>query len=240
MKIISAASTQEAVDLVASLLLEKLIERPFSTIGLATGNTMVPVYASFLKKVQGSDVDLKHCFFLMLDEYMGMPENHSSSFKSYIKKHFINPLSLSEAQFAFPPVHQENGGKLYEELIIQKNGIDIQLLGIGKNGHVGFNEPGSAINSRTRVIKLSKETLEANKDQFDEIIPSHALSMGIETIKESKSLLMLATGKSKADTIKYLINHHDDSSCPATFLKSHPHFTLVLDPEAASKINLNI
>jgi glucosamine-6-phosphate deaminase len=89
-------------------------------------------------------------------------------------------------------------------------------------------------------VKLTEETLFANQDQFIDQIPTEALSMGIETLMEARSLLMLATGKSKADPIKYLLNHHDDPNCPATFLKDHPHFTLVLDPEAASKINLKI
>ena len=132
------------------------------------------------------------------------------------------------------------GPDQYEDLLKKSGGIDIQLLGIGRNGHVGFNEPGSERFSRTRVVKLTAETIEANRDQFSDIIPSEAISMGIGTILDSKNLLMLATGKTKAEAIKYLLNHHDDSGCPATFLKNHPHFTLVLDPDAASKINLNI
>lgn len=240
MKIISAHSTIEAVDIVSSLILEKLIERPSSIIGLATGKTMVPVYSKLATKVSETKPNLDQAFFFMLDEYLGLPLNHSSSFRSYIKKHFILPLGLRESQVSFPPVDEGDAAGIYEQDIKRKGGIDLQLLGIGQNGHVGFNEPGSAADSKTRIIQLSPETLEANKDQFKEIVPSHALSMGIGTIKESRQLIMLATGKSKADVIKYLINHHDDPSCPATYLKSHPHFTLVLDPDAASKINLNI
>lgn len=171
---------------------------------------------------------------------MGLPDGHVSSFKHYIKTHVLKPLGLKESQFAFPPAHIENGPAHYENLIRESGGVDLQLLGIGRNGHVGFNEPGSEKESRTRIVKLTEETIEANKDEFTDIIPHEALSMGIGTILDSKNLVMLATGKSKADAIKYLLNHHDDEKCPATFLKSHPHFTLVLDPEAASKINLNI
>lgn len=241
MRIIQCETTEEAVRTVASMVLEKIESNPSSVIGLATGRTMEPVYASMVDQVRGAGPNLEKSFFFMLDEYKGLPDNHPSSFKYYIKKHVQEPLSLNESQFAFPPANHPEGGKKYEELIKESNGVDLQLLGIGRNGHVGFNEPGSQKNSRTRIVELTQETIEANRDQFvDQKIPTEALSMGIGTILESKSLVMLATGKSKADVIKYLLNHHDEKNCPATFLKGHPHFTLVLDPDAASKINLKI
>jgi glucosamine-6-phosphate deaminase len=237
MRIVQCDSKEEAVRTVAGMVLDKLESHPNAVIGLATGRTMEPVYAEIVKS---GNALLEKCFFFMLDEYAGLPENHSSSFKHYIKTHLISPLNLKESQFAFPPADKHDGGKHYEESLRESGGVDLQLLGIGRNGHVGFNEPGSEINSRTRIVKLTKETIEANKDQFTDIIPEKALSMGIGTILESKSLVMLVTGKSKADAIKYLLNHHDDPNCPATYLKNHPHFTVVLDPEAASRINLNI
>jgi glucosamine-6-phosphate deaminase len=182
---------------------------------------------------------MEKAFFFMLDEYIGIDENHPSSFKSYIRQRLILPLNLQDSQFAFPPIHR--AGEEYETLIKEAGGIDLQLLGIGVNGHVGFNEPGSSLNSRTRIVELTEETKNSNKSHFGKgEMPNKALSMGIGSIMDGKELLMLATGKSKADAIKYLMNHHDDESCPVTFLKSHPHFTLVLDPEAASKISLRI
>lgn len=241
MRIIQCDSREEAINTVASMVLEKVSAHPSAVIGLATGRTMEPVYAALIQEVRNLKIDLNQAFFFMLDEYLGLPKDHPSSFKHYIKTHVIKPLELKISQFAFPPVHAEDGDIHYEQSLKEAGGIDLQLLGIGVNGHVGFNEPGSLKESRTRIIKLTKETIEANRDQFvDQIIPSEALSMGIETIMEAKGLVMLATGKSKADVVKYLLNHHDDPSCPATYLKDHPHFTLVLDPEAASKINLNI
>jgi glucosamine-6-phosphate deaminase len=239
-RIIQAPSTSEAIQTVATLILEKAISHPRSVLGLATGRTMIPVYSHLEKLQKIYENPFRDCFFFMLDEYQGLTENHPSSFKSYMKNHFINPLGLKESQFAFPPADLFEGDKHYEDLIRESGGVDLQLLGLGLNGHVGFNEPGSLKNSRTRVIPLTENTLTANRDQFTDIIPSHALSMGIGTILESKELLMLVTGKAKADIVKYILNHHDDPNCPATYLKSHPHFTLVLDPEAASKINLNI
>lgn len=241
MRIIQCQSTQEAIETTSGIILEKILSHPAAVIGLATGRTMEPVYAEFVQKVKSGNVSLQNNYFFMLDEYMGLPDSHASSFKHYIQTHLVNPLDIPASSIAFPPANEKNGPALYETLMKQKSGVDLQLLGIGRNGHIGFNEPGSEKNSRTRVVKLTEETIAANKDQFvDSIIPKEALSMGIGTILEAKSLLLLATGKSKADAVKFLLNHHDDSSCPATFLKSHPHFTLVLDPEAASKINLKI
>ncbi len=241
MRIIQCSSQAEAISTVASMVVEKIQTHPASVIGLATGRTMEPVYASMAQIAQNSQVKFDKCFFFMLDEYLGLPEDHPSSFKHYIQTHVIRALKFNDSQVAFPPVHAQDAGLHYEQSLKESGGVDLQLLGIGTNGHVGFNEPGSTGNSRTRIVKLTEETISANRDQFvDGIIPVEALSMGVGTILESKSLVMLATGKSKADVIKYLLNHHDDSTCPATFLKKHPHFTLVLDPEAASKINLNI
>ena len=244
MRVLLGQSTAEAVNIVVDIVLERMKSDPKLVLGLATGRTMEPVYAGLVKKIREENFDLINHFFFMLDEYLGLDTNHPSSFKSYIAHNFLKPLEIPESQIAFPPAHLNpaEAGSHYEILIKQASGITLQLLGIGQNGHVGFNEPGSSRNSRTRVVDLSADTVKANRDQFSNPndIPSKALSMGIATIMESKELLMLATGKSKAETIKYLINHHDDEKCPATFLKSHPHFTLVLDPEAASKISLKI
>lgn len=243
MRIILSSSKDEAIQTVAETIIEKISSHPASVIGLATGRTMEPVYEAWMRSQEQHPINLRECFFFMLDEYYGLPENHPSSFRYYIETHVLKPLKLTHDQFAFPPVHvsPNEGGIHYEQSIKESGGIDLQLLGIGRNGHIGFNEPGSLKTSRTRQVKLTPETIEANKEQFvDDRIPSDALSMGIETIMSAKNLLMLVTGSSKADVIKYLLNHHDDPSCPATYLKSHPHFTLVLDPEAASKINLKI
>lgn len=243
MRIILSRSTEEAVETVAQMVLERIESNPTSVIGLATGRTMEPVYAEMVKQSHSRPFHFEKSFFFMLDEYFGLPDHHPSSFKHYIETHFVNPLKLKPDQVAFPPVHvkPEEAAAHYEQSLKESGGVELQLLGIGRNGHVGFNEPGSEKNSRTRMVRLTEETIAANKEQFvDNIIPKEALSMGIGTIMESKSLVMLATGKSKAETIKYLLNHHNDPSCPATYLKEHAHFTLVLDPDAASKINLNI
>ena len=238
MQIIQCQSKDEAVLKVASILFENMTDTSKNVFGLATGRTMEPVYAELVRLIKASGKDFSKKRFFMLDEYYGLTDNHESSFKFYIKTHFQNPLGFKDEQFFFPPVQVENGGEQYEKDIRAMGGVEVQLLGIGQNGHIGFNEPGSTKDSLTRRVDLTSDTIAANKEQFvDDIVPVDALSMGIGTILRAKNLLMLATGKSKAETIKFLMNNADDSSCPASFLKSHPRFTLVLDPEAASKIN---
>jgi glucosamine-6-phosphate deaminase len=205
---------------------------------------MEPVYETWARLSSEQKINHEKCFFFMLDEYMGLPEGHPGSFRSYIMKRVVKPMGLRLDQVAFPPVQRDNiheMGAHYEQTLKEAGGVDLQLLGIGGNGHVGFNEPGSLKTSRTRLVELTPETIKANEKEFPNgDMPKTALSMGIETIMGAKQLVMLATGKSKADAIKYLLNHHDDPTCPATYLKSHPHFTVVLDPDAASKINLKI
>lgn len=238
MQLIQCQSKEDAVKKVASILFENMMDPNKKVFGLATGRTMEPVYAELVRLIKSSEKSLAGKFFFMLDEYYGLPDNHESSFKFYIKTHFQNPLGLKDEQIYFPPVHLDHAGEKYEEAIRSIGGIDLQLLGIGQNGHIGFNEPGSEKTSLTRRVDLTPETIEANREQFtDEIVPVDALSMGIGTILRAKNLVMLATGKSKADTIHFLVNNKDDTSCPASFLKDHPHFLLVLDPEAASKID---
>lgn len=244
MRIIMCESSAEAVKTVSDMVLERLESHPTSVIGLATGKTMEPVYRQLVEDSQKKRLDYSKAFFFMLDEYLGLPEDHPASFQAYIRKNLINPLDLSSTQFSFPPVHTadpSDGAAHYEQALRESGGIDLQLLGIGTNGHIGFNEPGSLKDTRARVVKLTPETIHANKGEFpDENFPATALTMGIGTIRESKNLVLLAMGKSKADAIKFLLNNHDVPDCPATFLKDHPHFILVLDPEAASKINLKI
>jgi glucosamine-6-phosphate deaminase len=243
MRIILSGSKSEAVKTVATILTDHIASNPSAVIGLATGRTMEPLYAEWVRVAKESNIDHSGCFFFMLDEYLGIPSHHPSSFKEYIVEHLIRPMNLRMDQVAFPPTQSEDLSQAaahYESLIRESGGIDIQLLGIGTNGHIGFNEPGSSAATRTRIVSLSDETKKANAFHFQGSMPDQALSMGIATILESKALVLLATGNSKAETIKYLLNHHDDPGCPATFLKSHSHFTLVLDPEASSRINLKI
>lgn len=232
MKIIHTKSQLEAEKVVAEILLDQALNKPSCLIGLATGKTMVGVYKALVEL--SNESQYKELHFTMLDEYLGLSPQDKMSFRSYIEDLVMRPLHLSPEQFIFPPLI-ESAIQDFEKRLMDLGGVDLQLLGIGQNGHIGFNEPGSEKNSRTRVVNLTSETMKINK-----VSVNQAVSMGIGTIYEAKKIVMLATGSSKAEIIRYLVNHEDQKNTPATFLKSHPHFLLVLDPAAAAKINLNI
>lgn len=239
MRIIQSNSKEEAVLKIAEMIVGKIESRPSLVIGLATGRTMEPLYKAWLEIVRKGGIDQGQCRFFMLDEYLGIPSDHPSSFRTYIKEKFLKPSGLAEKQFFFPSVENSDtkaAAMAYEKSIQDVGGIDLQILGIGTNGHIGFNEPASEPNSRTRQVVLSAETIKANRSSFEGEMPTEALTMGIGTILEARELLLLATGSSKAQAIKALLNHDDDPACPATYLKRHRNFTVVLDPQAASEI----
>ncbi len=237
MKIIPDSTIDRCCELMVDRFEDQLITNSASVFGLATGRTMIPFYEKLVERAALKNLDFSKCFFFSLDEYVGLNKDDTSTFENYLKKHFFTPIGIRKDQYVLPTIDQESD---YDRLILECGGIDLQILGIGSNGHIGFNEPGSESHSETRMVKLAEQTIRDNRASFSEKIPTHAVTMGIASILKAKSIIMLATGLSKASIIKFLINHHDNPDCPATFLKNHPHFTLILDSDAASKINLKI
>ena len=195
-------------------------------IALPTGNTMIPFYKLAAEHHSELKTETWSCF--QLDEYFPITqENSALSFKNFLEKHFFSNALVKEAFFFenFPnPVD-------YEKKITEKGGLDIVLLGIGQNGHIAFNEPGSEPTSRTRIIKLHPETLMAN---FKGATPfTEAVTLGIETILEAKKIYIVAHGKGKANAVKSAIKDPESRACPASFLRRHSDVTWFLDPEAA-------
>lgn len=229
MKVIKANDGLAAARAMAEMIYLYIEEHPESVIGVATGNTMIPVYAELKALFQENPLSLTKLKWMALDEYIGVPENHSSSFRSYLLKHLVRPLHLDEDNLYLPSAHNN-----YEELIKQMGGIQLQLLGVGVNGHIGFNEPGSLKNSRTRIVDLDSKTLESNKPDLKDLaeIPTQAISMGVGTILEAQKIILLATGNSKREAIRHLLQFEDRSDCPVTYLKGHKNFTLIADPQA--------
>lgn len=226
MRVIEEKGQMAAASTMAMMIYNHLSENPQAVIGVATGNTMIPVYADLADLIKKHPVDLTHIKWFALDEYIGVPSSHPSSFRSYLLKHLIHPLKVSEENLYLP--HPENN---YEAIIKNSGGIDLQLLGVGVNGHIGFNEPGSEKNSRTRIVELDSKTLESNKPDLKDLaqIPHEAISMGVGTILEAKKIILLATGKSKRDAIHKLLQYADRSEYPVTYLKGHEQFTLITD-----------
>ena len=205
-------------------------------LGLATGSSPLPLYAALVAQLQAAP--LPALVTWNLDEYLGLPDDHPQSYRRFMLDNLFSHLNgLDMAKTHFPPLAADDKTGEYDELIRQAGGIDIQILGIGSNGHIGFNEPGSSIDSRTRVVSLTQSTRESNARFFDgrvEDTPSQAVSMGLATILEAKEIHLIATGGSKKEIMAQLLAAKGfDAELPASCLINHPNVTIWLDHDAA-------
>lgn len=218
------------------------LEKP-TVLGLATGGTAVPVYAELIRLYQEEN-DLNfysQVITFNLDEYQGLPPEHPSSYSYFMHEHLFNHINIPKENVNLLDGTITDLSKLkahvsdYEHKIIQCGGIDVQIVGIGLNGHIAFNEPGSAFYSRTRIVKLDKKTIEANARFFttQDQVPTHALTMGVATICETKTCFLLATGENKASIVYKTLTSPKTTDIPATVLKDHPNVTFFLDSAAA-------
>ena len=211
-----------------------LKEKPNAVLGLPTGSTPIPFYADLV----GRSVSLAAVRTFNLDEYIGLPEGHPGTYTAYMRRHLIDRTDLPFENACLPDGGADNleeAGIAYEKKIRDAGGIDLQILGIGLNGHIGFNEPGSSLKSRTRVKTLSKATLTANASDFGGAEPpTMALTMGIGTIMEAKRILLIACGAKKAEAIRDMAEGALSANCPASALQMHEKAVVFVDPEAAS------
>lgn len=229
----------EAVARQAAAHIADLIRsRRARVLGLATGRTPLRVYELLSAELRAGRLSLAGVTTFNLDEYQGLGPDHQASFRSYMEQHLFRHSDIDPAHWHVPDGMNLDGDAVrshYEGLIAAAGGIDLQLLGIGANGHIGFNEPGSAFDSRTRIVRLAPETREANSDEFsDGRTPERAITMGIGTILEAREILLLACGAAKAEALAAMIAGPLHPSCPASALRLHPQVTVLCDHEAAA------
>ncbi|HXF03743.1 MAG TPA: glucosamine-6-phosphate deaminase [Arthrobacter sp.] len=220
-----------AADLVAGLV-EDL---PRAVIGLATGSSPLPLYQSLARR----HLDLAAVRWFALDEYIGLPAGHPESYAAVIEREVITPLGIDPAAVLLPDAGRPDADQAaadYEAAIAAAGGIDLQILGIGHNGHLAFNEPGSALDSRTRVEVLTPRTRRANARFFDclDDVPTRCITQGLGTILAAKRLLLLVQGRDKAEALRQALTGPVHPDCPASVLQLHPDVTVLTDPEAAS------
>ncbi len=235
----AAAAAQRAADLVA----EAVHARPLAVLGLATGGTMEPVYAALVAACRAGTLDLSQVTTFNLDEYVGLASEHPQSYRATMQRLLFGPAGMDTARTHLPrgDVPDPAAEALrYDAAIRDAGGIDLQLLGIGANGHVGFNEPTSSLASRTRIKTLAAATLAANARFFGpgEAAPAHAITMGIQNLLEARHCVLVAIGAAKAAAVARAIEGPLGADCPATALQMHPHATIVLDPAAAGDLEL--
>ncbi len=211
----------EAVKIVSNLVKKK----PDVVLGLATGKTMLPFYKILTKQ----NLDFSKIKTFNLDEYLGLKKTNKKSFHYFMNKYFFNKINISKKNIHFPT----SNFKKYEKEI-KKSKIDLQILGIGENGHIGFNEPGSSSKSITRKVKLAKSTTIVNK-LFGKS-PKQAFTVGVKTIFNSRKIILLAFGSEKADAISKAIDGKLSEEIPASILRKHKDVTFILDKKAASKL----
>ena len=224
----------------AQMIAKDLLRKPNLVLGLATGNTPLGLYKELIRLHVREHLDFSRVTTFNLDEYLGLSGDHPQSFYHYIHTNFLNHVNIDRKN-----IHVPDGSILqnfqeycrrYEERIQQAGGIDLQILGIGKTGHIGFNEPTSSLASRTRLKTLADITIQENQKSFGakEQVPPCAITMGIGTILESRRILLLASGSSKADAVAKAIEGPITSTITASALQLHEDVTVVLDEEAAS------
>lgn len=241
MRIIVVDNYEEMSIKAAKIVASQIILKAESVLGLATGSTPVGMYKELIGMYENDEIDFSSVKTFNLDEYYGLSEENEQSYYSFMRKHLFACINVKEEN-----IHIPNGNvadidtecENYEKMIKEAGGIDIQVLGIGGNGHIGFNEPDMNFEAATHLVNLTQETIEANSRFFSTIeeVPTKAISMGIKTIMQSKKILLLANGEGKADAIYEMIKGKISPEVPASILQLHNDVTLVLDKEASSKL----
>ncbi|KEP29355.1 glucosamine-6-phosphate deaminase [Bacillus safensis] len=239
MNIIEFESKDQLGKEAAAIIARTIAAKPDAVLGLATGGTPIETYKELIQLHQAHQLSFKQTKTINLDEYAGLDPEHENSYMTYMKRHLFDHIDLPQDQYFLPngnAAHLEKECLRYDQLIEAVGGIDLQLLGIGQNGHIGFNEPGTPFNSKTHVVQLDENTRQANARYFSSIdeVPTHAITMGIASILSSKKILLLASGKSKAKVIQYLEQAEIHPDFPASALKLHEDVTVLIDRDAGS------
>jgi glucosamine-6-phosphate deaminase len=212
-----------------------------TTLGLATGSSPVSVYRELIRRHRKEGLTFAEVQAFLLDEYVGLPPNHPQSYAHVIRAEFTDHVDIDPAR-----VHSPDGvaddifvaAVEYDDLIADAGPVDVQILGIGVNGHIGFNEPGSSLGSRTRVKTLTEQTRHDNARFFTRIdeVPRHVITQGLGTISTARHLVLIATGGHKAEAVAAAVEGPLTASCPASVLQLHPHVTVVVDEAAAAQL----
>jgi glucosamine-6-phosphate deaminase len=241
MEVIIQPAKEAAAHLVARIIARELRANPHLALGLATGNTMECVYRDLARMHQEQGLDFSLCSTFNLDEYVGLFPSDPNSYRHYMNRHLFGRVNIDLRNTHLPNGMAENLDeecRRYEATIQRFGGIDLQLLGIGKAGHIGFNEPLSALRSRTRVKALTPTTLRQNAPFFggEDKMPRRAITMGVGTIIEARRCLLLAIGESKAAVLAQAVEGPITSMISASALQLHARCTVVVDEAAASRL----
>lgn len=225
----------------ANIISAQVILKPDSVLGLATGSSPVGIYRQLIQWYEKGDLDFSRCRTVNLDEYVGLGEEDSQSYIWFMKRNLFDYVNLRPENIYIPDGKAANGEAecaRYNRIIRQLGGIDLQLLGVGHNGHIGFNEPGVAFEKEAHCVKLADRTMEANARFFGEgeKMPTHAYTMGIKSIMNAKKILLVVYGADKAETLERLLFGRIEPALPASILQLHNDVTVIADEQALSLV----
>ena len=241
MKILVVKDYAEMSRVAADLFAEVIADKPDCVLGLATGDTPIGMYDNLIAKYREGKLDFSKTRSVNLDEYYPITPDNDQSYRYFMNEHLFNHVNIDKANTAVPDGTAKDvdaSCKAYEAQIDALGGIDVQVLGIGRNGHIGFNEPDSELIPFTHLTALTPSTIEANARFFasEDEVPKHALTMGIQSVFKARKILLLVSGKNKAEAVKAMLTGNISTSCPASLLCLHPDVTLVCDEDAYSLV----
>ena len=240
MKVIKVKNYEELSKVSADIIAELVKEKPNCTLGLATGSSPIGLYRNLINKYEAGEISFKDVKTYNLDEYCQLPKSHPESYYSFMHRNLFDHIDIKEENVHIPNSEGNDLKALCNEYneLLHKASIDLQLLGIGANGHIGFNEPGTSFDQETFIVKLTQKTREDNKRFFNSIdeVPMFAMTMGIKNIMQAKKILLVASGKNKQEAIKRLLSGEVGEDCPASILNKHNDVIVVVDEEALGLI----
>ncbi|WP_314425664.1 glucosamine-6-phosphate deaminase [uncultured Microbacterium sp.] len=238
------APADEIGEIVADDIAALIADRPDAVLGLATGSSPLRIYDAVARRVADGRLSLAHARGFMLDEYVGLPVGHPCRYSTVIDQDFVSRVDLAPDAVRGPDGDAADLGAAcdaYEQAIREAGGVDLQILGIGTDGHIAFNEPGSSLASRTRVKTLTEQTRHDNARFFgDDVdaVPHHCLTQGLGTIMDARRIVLVATGTSKAEAVSHLVEGAVSARWPATVLQHHRRVTVFVDEDAAAQLEL--
>ncbi len=243
MEVIVEPTPDDVARVAADVVAGVVARRPDAVLGVATGSSPLGVYAELARRVADGRLDLSGVTAFALDEYVGLPPGHPQAYAAVVAREVTGPLRLDPARVHVPDggaADLEAAAEEYERALADAGGVDVQLLGIGGNGHIGFNEPTSSFGSRTRIKTLTERTRADNARFFDspDEVPLHCLTQGLGTILEARRLLLVAQGEGKAAAVAAAVEGPLTSMCPGSALQLHPRATVVVDEAAAARLTL--
>ena len=243
MEVVIVPTAPDAAAIVADAVAAELGRRPAAVLGLATGSSPIPAYRLLIEAHRAGRLSFARASAVLLDEYIGLPPDHPQSYRTFIRTHLTDLVDLDPRRLHRPDVLAADlptACAAYDALLVELGGVDLQLLGIGTDGHVGFNEPSSSLSSRTRIKTLTDQTRRDNARFFASLdeVPRHVVTQGLGTIGAARHAVLIATGAAKAAPIAAAVEGPLTAMCPASVLQLHPHATVVVDEAAAAGLRL--